>query len=148
MQKKARSISREKLLDELQTVASDLGVTRIAEDEFVARSGLARSAIFQHFDRWTDACRAAGLGRALNITERPAPQEHTDEDCIREVQRVAQLLGATSLSSKIFNRHALINASTVGSKKMGTEPGFGKASAVRSQNRAPSPFSAAGGREC
>ena len=114
MQKKARSISREKLLDELRTVASDLGVTRLAEDEFVAHSGLARSAIFQHFDRWTDACRAAGLDRALTIAERPAPQEHTDEDCIREVRRVAQLLGAASLSSKSFDRHALISASTVG----------------------------------
>ena len=114
MQKKAHSISREKLLDELRTVASDLGVTRLAEDEFVARSGLARSVIFQHFDRWTEACSAAGLERALTIAERPAPQEHTDEDCIREVRRVAQLLGAASLSSKSFNRHALISASTVG----------------------------------
>lgn len=114
MQKKARSISREKLLDELRTVASDLGVTRLAEDEFVARSGLAHSAIFQHFDRWTDACRAAGLERALTIAEQPASQEHTDEDCVREVRRVAQLLGTASLSSKSFNRHALISASTVG----------------------------------
>jgi hypothetical protein len=116
MQKKARSISREKLLDELRAVASDLGVTRLAEDEFVARSGLAHSAIFQHFDRWTDACRAAGLERALTIAERPAQQEHTDEDCIREVRRVAQLLGVASLSSESFKRHARISASTVGKR--------------------------------
>lgn len=114
MQKKAHSISREQLLDKLRTVASDLGVTRLAVDRFVARSGLTRYAILQHFDTWTDACRAAGLGRGLTIAERPATQEHTDEDCIREVRRVAQLLGAEPLSRESFNQHALISASTVG----------------------------------
>lgn len=116
MQKKAHSISREQLLDKLRTVAGDLSVTRLTWDEFVARSGVARSVIYQHFDGWTDACRAAGLDRGLTIAERPAPQEHTDKDCIREVRRVAQLLGATSLSVKSFNRHAVINARTVGKR--------------------------------
>ena len=114
MKKKAPSISREQLLDKLRTVASDLGVTRLTWDEFVARSGVARSVIYQHFDGWTDACHAAGLERGLTMAERPRPQEHTDEDCIREVRRVAQLLGAAPLSLESFNQHALISASTVG----------------------------------
>lgn len=114
MKKKENSISREQLLDKLRAVASDLGVTRLTCDVFVAHSGLARSVIYQHFDGWTDACRAAGLERGLTMAERPTPQEHTDKDCIIEVQRVARLLGVASLSSKSFDQHALISASTVG----------------------------------
>ncbi len=140
MQKNTHSISREKLLNKLRTVASDLGVTRLAEDKFVARSGLARSAIFQHFDRWTDACRAAGLDRALTIAELPASQVHTEEDCINEVRRVAQLLDAASLSSKSFNRHAIISATTV-SRRFG-----GWHAALAAAGLSPTPRAAMQGR--
>jgi Homing endonuclease associated repeat len=113
MQKKADSISREKLLDMLRTVASHLGVTRLTLDEFDMYSGLARSVIYKHFDGWKDACQAAELTSGLTLAERPTPQTHTDDDWVRELQRVARLLKTASLSRSSFSQYALISASTV-----------------------------------
>lgn len=112
MQKKATSISREQLLDKLRSIASELGKARLTCDEFVMHSSMARSVIYQHFDGWTDACQAAGLEPGLTMAERPKPQEHSDEACIKEIQRVAYLLGAR-LTSNSFTQYACMSATTV-----------------------------------
>ncbi len=111
MKKKEYSISREQLLDKLRSVASDLGVTRLTWNDFVTHSSVARYAIHLHFDTWTDACRAAGLERGLTMTERPKQQEYSNQDCIKEIQRVAKLLNAP-LTSKNFTEHACMSATT------------------------------------
>lgn len=109
MNKSTRSRSRAEVIEELQRVARALSVTRLAEETFYRHSAF-RSAIHGHFDRWSEACRAAGL----ETNALPPPRrKHTLEACIAEMQRVARLLGTESLSSKTYGKYATIGAKAV-----------------------------------
>ena len=89
----------------MQNTACDLGSKRLTREDFQKHSGVSRTEYIKHFDSWTDACLAAGLQPALPIRHF-APKPHSREDCLKELRRVADLLGRTDLSSNTFRKHA------------------------------------------
>jgi hypothetical protein len=64
------------------------------------------SAIYKHFDSWSEACLAAGVNHGPTYENLVRPPKVSREDCLAEMKRVAALLGQRQLSSKEFARNA------------------------------------------
>lgn len=102
------------LLERIRTTARELGVARLTQSAFCAASGITASQILQHFDSWSDACRAAGIQCGPTGGENLKPNPRIDEaTCIREMQRVAQMFGTQVLSKRDFDQHASSGSHTV-----------------------------------
>lgn len=97
----------------IRKLADEMGVERLSMQSFLTHSGVTTSAIYKHFDNWSDTCQAAGIKHALNVSELPKAYTDTKEDCLAELRRVAVLLKTTCLSSAHYNRYGRINARTV-----------------------------------
>ncbi len=89
----------------MQKTAHDLGTNRLTREDFQKHSGVSQNEYAKHFDSWADACSAAGLQTGLPIRHF-APKPHSRDDCLKELRRVADMLGRTDLSSKTFTKHA------------------------------------------
>ncbi len=106
-------LSKQALVDMIAAAAQALGLDRLPQKVFLKYSGLSRFAVDKHFDKWSDACRAAGIAHGRSLAEQPKKPHPTDEECIAELKRVAGLRGVTALSSKQYNDYALISAKTL-----------------------------------
>jgi hypothetical protein len=105
-------LSKQALVDMIAAATQALGLDRLPQEVFLKHSGLSRFAVDKHFDRWSDACRAAGIAQGRALAEQPKKPSPTDEECIAELKRVAQLRGVTTLTSKQYNEYARIGVKT------------------------------------
>jgi hypothetical protein len=106
-------LSRDQLLETIRSVADKLQLDRLPQELFLQRAGLSRWAVDRHFDKWADACRAAGIGHGRTLIELPKKQRHTEEDCLAEMRRVAALRGTTTLSSKVYADYGRIGVKAI-----------------------------------
>lgn len=97
-------MTRDELLAEIRRVARDRGTTRLSRVAFCLDSGLGQHAIYKHFDRWSDACQAAGIECESKDQLVPNPGVSRAE-CLADIKRVAKLLDAASLSAKQYRKH-------------------------------------------
>jgi len=107
-------LSKQALVDMIAAAAQALGLDSLPQKVFLKHTGLSRFAVDKHFDKWSDACRAAGIAHGRSLAEQPKKPSPTDEECIAELKRVAQLRGVTTLTSKQYNEYARIGAKTFG----------------------------------
>ena len=107
------SLSREDLVAKIREVAAEIGSERLGRKQFLAMSGLSGYAVDQHFDRWTDAVRAANLAPALKVTELPPTAKYSAEIIVEELKRVAALVGTKRLTREVFSQYGQISASAV-----------------------------------
>jgi hypothetical protein len=114
-------LSKEALVEMIAATARALGLDKLPQEVFLKHSGLSRFAVDKHFDRWSDACRAAAITHGRSLAEQPKKPGPTDEECIAELKRVAQLRGVTALSSKQYNAYARIHSKTL-SRRFGSWP--------------------------
>jgi hypothetical protein len=105
--------SKEALIERIRAVISETGQPFLSRSAFLERSGLSQWAIDKYFDSWGDACQAAGITTAPTVAETPTEQSFTDDQCLAELRRVADLRKTSALSSKQYGRYGRISASTV-----------------------------------
>jgi hypothetical protein len=98
-------MNQEEFIILMQKTAHDLGSNRLTREDFYKHSGVSRNEYTKHFDSWADACSAAGLQTGLPI-HFFGPKPHSRDDCLKELRRVADMLGRTDLSTYIFRKHA------------------------------------------
>ena len=98
-------MNKEEFITLMQKTANDLGSNRLTREDFSKHSRVSRNEYAKYFDSWADACSAAGLQMGLPIRYF-AKKPHSRDDCLKELHRVAALLGRTDLSSNIFRKHA------------------------------------------
>lgn len=102
--------SKTALIEMIRKLAAEMGVERLSRRSFLAHSGVTERAINSHFDNWSDACRAAGIETAPNVSYLPKKScTYTKEDCLAELRRVAALQTTTLLSSTHYRRYARIS---------------------------------------
>lgn len=106
-------MTRNDLIDSIQKTAAALRTTRLSARAFRQQTGVTMSAIYKHFDSWSEACLAAGVNHGPTYENLVAPPKVSREDCLAEMNRVAVLLGQRQLSSKEFSRHAKFTAKPV-----------------------------------
>lgn len=114
-------MDRKQIVEAIQNAARSLGVEHLSEPAFRRQSGISRATWEKYFDRWSDACAAAGIKCGLpNLLHPPRVSE---EECLSEGHRVSRMLGRKSLSSKEFSRHARFTAKPV-IARFGSWPNF------------------------
>jgi hypothetical protein len=105
-------VTREETVAAIRLAAEALGTPRLSIPAFRQQTGIPQSVVLRHFDSWSEACQAAGV--ACGPT---APQSRTrrvsEDDCILEMRRVAELLGQDRLSTREFGRYAKFTAKLV-----------------------------------
>jgi len=108
-------MDRDELIRKIQLATKNLGVDHLTRDAFCQHSGIYKSAIHKYFDSWSDACDEAGVKCGLKISDknRVKPPPISEEECIHELKRVADLLNRKDLSSKLFDKHAKFSANLV-----------------------------------
>jgi hypothetical protein len=106
-------LSKQAVVDAITAAARTLGIDRLSQEAFLTHSGLSRWVVTKYFDRWSDACEAAGIGQGLSLVEQPRKAGPTEAECLTELKRVAALRGETALSSKQYDDYARISAKTL-----------------------------------
>ena len=106
-------LSRQALVDTIAAAAQALGLDRLPQEVFLKHSGFSRFEVEKHFDKWSDACRAAGIAQGRSLAEQPRKPHSTDEECIAELKRVARLKGVKALSSKQYSEYSRISPGTL-----------------------------------
>jgi hypothetical protein len=107
-------VDKAAILEQIRSVASTTGRAFVTQKEFHQATGIPATRILEHFDSWAQACAAAGVapgptGRAnLKVNPRISPDE-----CLREMKRIATLLGKSSVTKADFNLHGRFNANVV-----------------------------------
>jgi hypothetical protein len=104
-------LSRNDLIDRIRRTATALGTTRLSAAAFRQQTGVTISAIYKHFDSWSEACLAAGVDHGH--PKLVIPHRFSREECLTEMKRVADILGQRQLSSKEFTRRANFTAKPV-----------------------------------
>lgn len=106
-------VPKDQLLSMIRSVAEELKLDRLPQGTFLKAAGLSRWAVDQHFDTWTDACRAAGIGRGRTLAEMPRSERQTKDDCVAEMRRVAALRGTGTLSSRVYGNYGRISVKAI-----------------------------------
>jgi hypothetical protein len=105
-------LSKQALVDMIAAAAQALGLDRLPQKVFLKHSGLSGYAVDKHFDKWSDACRAAGIAQGRSLAEQPKKPRPTDEECIAELKRIAGLRRVKTLTSKEYDEYARIGSKT------------------------------------
>lgn len=126
------------ILEEIRRVARLISSPTISVQAFDNLSKVHSSTVRKRFRGWHKALEKAGLGQRYSgtvVTERMRSTEnHTDEDIIKELKRVAEQLGSKTFTAKTFDSLARTHSATAvrhfGSwakalKQAGLEPGKG-----------------------
>jgi hypothetical protein len=101
--------SDEAILNEIRRVAQVVKHPTLSRGEFRKHSRVSPTTISRHFGSWEKALALAGLGSRFDASSKPI----SEDEVVREIQRVAQLLGVKSLSRDQFNTHARFTDNTV-----------------------------------
>ena len=116
MPKPGSSPTRSELIDRIRAAERDIGKGYLSFPDFRIRTGWTMSPVYKHFDSWSSACRAAGV-RSGPTKENLVHRERVSDDfCVAELKRVAELLGRRDLSIPEFTRHGRVSATTVRSR--------------------------------
>jgi len=107
------TMTRNDLIVSIRKTANALCTIRLSAQAFRRQTGVTMSAIYRHFDSWSDACLAAGVNHGPTEENLLVPPSFSREECVAEMKRVAALLGQHQLSSKEFSRHAKFTAKPV-----------------------------------
>ncbi|MGO9243540.1 MAG: homing endonuclease associated repeat-containing protein [Verrucomicrobiia bacterium] len=92
----------EECVDELKRVASLLGATALSSAQYNNYARISAGIVSRRFGGWPSALATAGL-TSTTAAERQRPL--TKEECIQELQRVAQMLGRSHLTTSEFDAH-------------------------------------------
>ena len=103
---KKRTIPKEACLAELRRVAELVGVTGLSREQFDQYASIASCTVSRRFGGWLIAIESAGLKPSDHAY---LPKNPTREECILELQRVAQLLDCSYLTRQGFKKHAAIS---------------------------------------
>jgi hypothetical protein len=102
------------LLDAIRNAAKSMGVQRLTLTAFCAHTGISSNHILRHFDSWSEACGTAGVDCGPTGRENLRPNPRISEDaCICEMRKIADLLGTKVLSKQAFQKHASFSSYTV-----------------------------------
>jgi len=105
------------LLEEIRRVAAHIGGGGLTIAKFQKLSRVGTTTLRRRFGSWSAALTAAGLGHLYN-TLAPATKSRTlgrklsNEDLVTELQRVATILGRSSLTAEDLNTHAVVGPAT------------------------------------
>ena len=97
-----RGASNDTLLDDLRSVARSLGKDYVTKDEYNERGRWCTATFQKRFGSWCKAHELAGLRKIKNC-------DVTAEDCLADIERVAEKLGKTTLSSHEYERYGKFN---------------------------------------
>lgn len=102
-------MQREELLNAMRLTATNRKTTELSFADFKADTGTTQHTIHKHFDRWSQACEAAGINAAPSGTvnlKKGWKQPTSEAECIAEIQRIAVMLGKGSITLGDFKKHA------------------------------------------
>jgi hypothetical protein len=109
--------SDDSLLEEIRRVAGHFGDGTLTIAKFQKLSRVGTTTLRRRFGSWSAALTAAGLGHLYNAPA-PATKSRTlgrtlsNEELVAELQRVASILGHSSLTADDLNAHALVGPAT------------------------------------
>jgi hypothetical protein len=99
---------KQALIETLQRIATDLGVTTVARHEFLRRAGVSERKVQRLFGSYNDLVSAAGLNpRAFPTSDAPT---YSDQDLLNEVVRVLRLPNS-KLTRVFFEQNASVSTS-------------------------------------
>jgi Homing endonuclease associated repeat/HNH endonuclease len=107
------------LLDEIRRVAAIVETAYVSKAEFDKQSRASSSAMVRRFGSWQQALAQAGLAnraQPVRVTSkmRKQPGKSTSrEDLIRELMRVADIVGKDNVTYQSFNENSLNDAALV-----------------------------------
>jgi len=126
------------IIEEIRRVARLISSPNISGPAFDKLSKVHSSTVRKRFGGWRNALEKAGLGHRYSgavVTDRMRSTEnHTNEDIVKELKRVAERLGSKTFTAKRFDSVARMHSATAvrhfGSwakalKQAGLEPGKG-----------------------
>lgn len=100
-------VSEEECISELHRVSKVLGRKALSSKEFSQHARFTSKPVIERFGSWQNAIARAGL----ELCEQSKREIQLSEgECVQELQRVANLLGTTSLSRDTFNTHTRFSA--------------------------------------
>lgn len=105
------------LLEEIRRVAAHVGNGGLTIAKFQKLSRVGATTLRRRFGSWSAALSAAGLGHLYN-SPAPATKSRTlgrtlsNEELVTELQRVASILGHSSLTAEDLNAHAIVGPAT------------------------------------
>ena len=105
------------LLDEIRRVAAHVGDGEFTVAKFQKLSRVGTTTLRRRFGSWSAALSAAGLGHlysapAQATKSRTLGRTLDKEDLVKELQRVAIVVGRSSLSTEDLNTHAVVGSAT------------------------------------
>jgi len=106
-------MTRDEIISAIRGAAAALSTNRLSIPMFHKQTGVAQSAVLRHFDSWSDACDAAGVSCGPTRENLVPRRRVSKEECIKEMQRVANLIGQNQLSTTEFNRLAQFTSKPV-----------------------------------
>lgn len=96
-------ISTEDCIAELRRVAQIVGREALSSKEFDHYARFSSKPVSARFGSWAAALKIAGL-KPTELSQKAV--RLSEDECVREMRRVAEILGTTSLSHDEFNAHA------------------------------------------
>ena len=110
-----RNVPEEDLLQDMRRVADLLGQSHLAGTDYNKHGKYSYGGIQKRFNGWTKACKKAGLSYA-NITASVWRHGNTplaNEEIIADIQRVAKLLDALTITTGDYEKHGRYDKTTV-----------------------------------
>jgi len=109
------SLDREEILRAIQLAAEETSKSYLSYQSFREITSIPMSQVLKHFDKWTDACRAAGIRPGEASPKNLKPQRSRGRaHAVGEVKRVAAKLGVKTLSKRQFDeQETVIKSCTV-----------------------------------
>lgn len=108
-----QSMTREELIERIRVTAQGLGTERLRFLDFRKATGITPKRMFKFFDRWSDACAAAGVECGPTGGENLVPNPAISKEAlIVELKRVAGLLEKDNITQAEFQEHSKFNPCT------------------------------------
>ena len=123
---KAQYLTDKEILDELKRVAESLGKAIITRVDFNRNSEISSDVFVTRFGGWHNALKKAGLEHKYSgviITEnmrRPPAKSLTNDDVLRELQRIAKLLNKGTVSVEDVKRYSDVMSAGVVASRFGS----------------------------
>ncbi|MBI5248337.1 MAG: hypothetical protein HY912_02480, partial [Desulfomonile tiedjei] len=99
--------SKEDCVEELRRVATMLGRNDLSSKTFAKHARFSAHVVIRRFGGWKNALDAAGL--ELTLKSKKNSTLPTQEECVSEMKRVANLLGQSYLTGRQYDKHSTIN---------------------------------------
>lgn len=105
-----KSISKDKLIEDLQVVAARLNKSYISRSEYEKNGKYSATPFISNFGSWLVACKIAGLEITRNKKDL---LRISDEDLINDMLLVAKHLNAKTISTKDYSEHGKYKVQTI-----------------------------------